>query len=399
MAACGERATERDRRERVAGISKRCEQESSLARASGAASRRVAVHRITVQSSPPTEVQRCPGQLRTLRRMRHTRAFAGIALLVFACSLPTFACAGDQGSGEARSGAPPPVATPAGFPKPGRKSIAELREGLRPGPVLAPSVSLLEPGRNRFAFGLFDAARKQIADTPVAVYVARKGGGRVHGPFPAHWESLETPPAYQSEITSSDPDAARSLYVADVAFPKTGHYEVLGVVRLDKRLMAAEPVTPTVPVIARSAVPAVGAPAPRISTPTKASAGAIEGIETRIPPDSMHDVDYADAIGKRPILLLFSTPALCQSRVCAPVNDIAEQVKAAHKGDTAFIHMEIYNDNRLEKGFRPQVARFKLPTEPWAFAIDRTGKVAARLEGAFTARELEGALKVAARPG
>ena len=46
--------------------------------------------------------------------------------------------------------------------------------------------------------------------------------------------------------------------------------------------------------------------------------------------------------------------------------------------------MEIYNDNELEKGFRPQVGAFKLPTEPWAFAIDRDGKVAARLEGAYS---------------
>ena len=331
--------------------------------------------------------------------MRHRRARAGVALLLLGCCLPSAACAGDQRSEDARSGAPPPVATPAGFPKPGRKTLAELREGLGPGPVLAPSVSLLEPGTNRFAFGLFDAARKQIADTPVAVYVARRGGGRVHGPFPARWESLETPPAYRSEITSSDPDAANSLYVADVPFPKAGQYEVLGVVRLDKRLMAAEPVTPTLPVVARGDVPEVGAPAPRISTPTRASEGAIERIETRIPPDTMHEVDFADAIGKRPILLLFSTPALCQSRVCGPVNDIAEQVKAAHRGDTAFIHMEIYNDNRLENGFRPQVSRFELPTEPWAFAIDRAGKVAARLEGAFTAREIEHALRVASRPG
>ena len=330
--------------------------------------------------------------------MLHSRARASIALLTLGCCLLTVACAGDEEPADGPSAAPPPVATPAGFPKPGRKTLAELREALGPGPVLAPSVSLLTPGKNRFAFGLFDAARKQIADTPVALYVARRGGGRVHGPFPARWESLETPPAYQSEITSSDPDAARSLYIADVPFPKTGDYEVLGVVRLDKRLMAAEPVTRTVPVVERGTVPEVGEPAPRISTPTKASAGAIERIETRIPPDSMHEVNFADAIGKRPILLLFSTPALCQSRVCGPVNDVAEQVKAAHKGDTAFIHMEIYNDNRLERGFRPQVARFKLPTEPWAFAIDRTGKVAARLEGAFTARELEGALRAATRP-
>ena len=57
--------------------------------------------------------------------------------------------------------------------------------------------------------------------------------------------------------------------------------------------------------------------------------------------------------------------------------------------------MEIYNDNELEKGFRPQVARSSLPTEPWAFAIDQNGKVAARLEGAYSENELHEAIKAA----
>jgi len=39
------------------------------------------------------------------------------------------------------------------------------------------------------------------------------------------------------------------------------------------------------------------------------------------------------------------------------------------------------------------VRRWNLPTEPWAFAIDREGRVAARLEGAFSARELDEALE------
>jgi len=62
-----------------------------------------------------------------------------------------------------------------------------------------------------------------------------------------------------------------------------------------------------------------------------------------------------------------------------------------------FVHQEIYNDNEVDKGFRPQVLSWKLPTEPWAFAVDRSGKVAARLEGAFSASELERAVAVALR--
>jgi hypothetical protein len=110
----------------------------------------------------------------------------------------------------------------------------------------------------------------------------------------------------------------------------------------------------------------------------------------------MHDVDYADAIGKRPIVLLFATPALCQSRVCGPVVDIAEQVRHARpKDDVAWIHMEIYNNNKLVDGYRSQFLRFHLPGEPWLFAINRQGKIAASIEGAYSASELEKAIAAA----
>jgi hypothetical protein len=145
-------------------------------------------------------------------------------------------------------------------------------------------------------------------------------------------------------------------------------------------------------------VPRVGEPAPRIHTPTKADVGGdVASIDTRIPPDTMHEVDFADVVGRKPVILLFATPALCQSRVCGPVVDIAEQVKAEHDGDADFIHMEIYRDNSIDRGFRPQVAAYRLPTEPWLFAIDKQGKVAARIEGAFSPPELEDALAKATR--
>jgi hypothetical protein len=112
----------------------------------------------------------------------------------------------------------------------------------------------------------------------------------------------------------------------------------------------------------------------------------------------MHDTDFADVVGRKPVILLFATPALCQSRVCGPVVDVAEQVKAAHQGeDVAWIHQEVFRDNELENGYHQQLLDFGLQTEPWLFAIDRRGRVAARLEGAFSAAELERAVTAATR--
>ena len=294
--------------------------------------------------------------------------------------------------------APPPVASPEDFPKPEGRTLRQLFGAYRSGgPVLSPSVSQLAPGRNRFGFGLFDRARAQIADAPAAVYVAPVGG-TARGPFPARYESLEVKPQFRSRGVEADPDSAKTVYVAELPFDKPGRYEVLGMARLDDRLVTAVPAGPALKVVGKDTVPGVGDRAPRIHTPTEASVGGnLAEIDTRQPPSSMHDVDFADVVGKKPAVLIFATPALCQSRVCGPVVDIAEQVKSEHEGEAEFIHMEIFNDNQLEKGYRPQVRAWNLPTEPWVFAVDRRGRIAARIEGAFSARELEAALAKATR--
>ena len=314
-----------------------------------------------------------------------------IALLATGCGPGN----GDDGGAEK----PPQVAKPEDFPKPNGETLDQLRRRYGPGgPVLSRSVSQVQVGWNRFGFGLFDRARAQIAAAPVALYVARSGGGPARGPFPARYESLKVKPSFLSRSVDTDPDAARTVYVSRVRFPRRGRYEVLGLLRLDQRLVAATPADPPVAVSRGSAVPDVGDRAPVVHTPTVADVGGDVGnIDTREPPGSMHGVDFADVVGKKPVILLFATPQLCQSRVCGPVVDIAEQVKAEHPGEAAFIHMEIYNDNKVEHGFRPQVLRWRLPTEPWLFAIDRHGRVAARIEGAFSARELERALAAATR--
>ena len=77
---------------------------------------------------------------------------------------------------------------------------------------------------------------------------------------------------------------------------------------------------------------------PRASTPRPlGEVTDISQIDTRVPPDDMHDDDLADVLGKKPVVLLFATPALCQSRICGPVVDVAEQVKREF-GDRRRLH-------------------------------------------------------------
>jgi hypothetical protein len=320
------------------------------------------------------------------------------AAVLFACALAAVGCGGGDDS-EDRASKPPPEARPDQFPGATGRTLAELRQKLpEGGPVLAPTVSRFVTGKNRLGFGLFTAARAQIADATAAVYIAPAGGGEAQGPFVAHYQSLAVKTPFLSRTSESDPDAAKTLYVAEVPFTKPGRYEVLGMARLDERLVAATSAMPELLVLPEKEdlVPGPGDAPPAIHTPTKLDvAGDLAKIDTRDPHDDMHEFDFADQLGKKPIVLVFATPLLCQSRVCGPVVDIAAQVADQYHDQADFIHMEIYKNNVVNDGFRPQVGAFNLPTEPWVFTIDKNGKVAARLEGAFSAEELEDAVKKA----
>ncbi|MTD43040.1 hypothetical protein GKE82_01640 [Conexibacter sp. W3-3-2] len=287
-----------------------------------------------------------------------------------------------------------PTAKAQDFPSTTGRSLADLQSMIPEGPVLSPTVSLVERGTSRVGFGLFDTARKQLGGAPVALYLSRTDGSSLRGPFPARSESLTVKPQFRSRQTAQDPDAANHVYVADLAFPSRGSWAVTAVARLDGRLVRT---SPTAMRIGRtgSGPPQVGDRAPRVHTPTfEDVAGDLESIDTRVPPlRSLHDTDLADVLGKEPVVLVFATPQLCQSRVCGPVVDVAAQVQQRAGDDVRFVHMEIYRDNDLSKGFRPQVAAYRLPTEPWTFVIDRRGIVRERFEGAFSVAELERAVE------
>jgi hypothetical protein len=159
--------------------------------------------------------------------------------------------------------------------------------------------------------------------------------------------------------------------------------------RMDGRLVATSGFE--LPVTGSGGPPRIGEKAISMHTLTPEDVGGdLKKLTTRVPADEdLVKTDFADVLGKEPVVLLFATPQLCASRVCGPVTDIAEQVRA-ESGDSgvAFIHQEIYKDNDVSKGTREQVNDWRLPTEPWLFGIDRSGKVVARFEGAFSAGEL-----------
>jgi len=344
--------------------------------------------------------------------MRAPRLAPALVCLLAAAVLVS-GCGGDSGSSDSTSASPEsaqsrPAPPRSAFPSPEGRTLRQLLKAAD-GPaelVVSPAAMVFYEGENRYPFGVFERDRTQVPDAEVALYFARtptpesgaksKPGSKgttakareqaldrpAVGPFPASIESLATKPAFRAQTTSDDPDAASVVYSTQVDFPKNGAWAVAALIKEDGEIKGT--LLPSAEVGEFSRIPRPGQPAPKIHTPTPEDVGGdLSQITTRIPPDTQNKVDYADALGKEPIVLLFATPQFCQSRVCGPVVDVAEQVKQEYGDEAAFIHMEIYNDNDPGKGVRPQVQAFGLPSEPWLFTIDRQGRVSSVIEGAF----------------
>ena len=305
---------------------------------------------------------------------------------------------GDEGGDRPgpAGGSPDPPARGAGspsstdFPPVRGRSLKELSARL-PAVQVGMATSVHTPGSSRLAFGMIDSKRAFVYGES-AVYLARDPDrGRAIGPFPAPADSLEVAPPFRSRGSASEEIAA--IYDARVRFPSPGPWYVLAVTRNRGTLYGA---ATRVDVTAEDPIPAPGEPAPRVKTDTLASAGGdIASIETRVPPDGMHEQSFREVAGKRPVALLFATPRLCQSRVCGPVVDIAAQLERKYGGRMEFIHQEVFVDNDMEKGLRPPLSAFELRSEPWLFTVDREGRVAARLEGSFGVRAFEEAVQAA----
>ena len=281
----------------------------------------------------------------------------------------------------------------AEFPQPGGKSLEELANTLQAGPSLAMASSIFTVGDNRMAFGVIAKD-----GTPVygqtAVYVAPTPNDPAQGPFVAPADVLLTQPRYRSKQAALTTDPFYAVYGADVPFAKKGSYAVLSATKgADGKLIGAPG---SVNVLTKSAdpIPRVGEKAPKVHTDTLETAkGDVKKIDTRDPPSDMHAKDFADVVGKHPVALLFSTPQLCQSRVCGPVTDIALQMESKYGKQMTFIHQEVYVDNNPQKGLRPPLQQFHLQTEPWLFVVNKKGIITARLEGSIGVREFENAVK------
>jgi hypothetical protein len=365
-----------------------------------------------------------------MARMRAPRNALGLVCLLACGALVVAGCGGGSDSGshvnpEAEVGKSRPAPPKSAFPATEGRTLKALVEDVaevQPEAKIAPSAEAFYPGPNRYPFLVAEKGTvpgqvgKEITDAEVAIYLAKvpsaKAGAKSEpgdkgtaakpehsaferlavGPFPARIETLATKPAFQGKTTTEAPDVAGVVYSAELDFPSEGEYRPVALIK--EKGGWAKKTLPSINVGEFVKIPQPGEKAPSIHTPTAKSVGGnLAELSTRIPPDTQNKVNYAEVLGKEPILLLFATPKFCQSRVCGPVVDVAQQVQHEFEGKANFIHMEIYNDNDPSNGVRPQVRRFRLPTEPWLFAINREGVVSATIQGGFGTKLMEQTVK------
>jgi hypothetical protein len=278
-------------------------------------------------------------------------AVAGAGGLLAACS--------GSSSSSSQASADPSASTPS---DPGAAAIrAVAPDATADLAVVAATYEQLIDQPSPFVFGLFTLEQEPIDDASAELYAVASTGEPL-GPWPAEPSRADVPPG--------------GLYTAPVEFSSTGLHEMV-VVTADGR---AGVVAVEVRDAASSVLPAPGEQAQAVATPTTAAPLGYDRICTRSPePCGMHEVSLDEALaGDAPVVLLFATPAFCQTAVCGPTVDVVEQVRRGFD-DVTFIHCEIFADAGETLG--DPVVAWDLPTEPWMFVIDTGGTIVRRADG------------------
>lgn len=264
---------------------------------------------------------------------------------------------------------PSSVATPSADASSAAPQMSDLLARVAPNAeenlsVINASFELLTGPGQAFAFGVTERSNEPLKNADLDVYVVPASGGSPSGPYAAEFRDIDGIPL--------------GLYLTSLDLDQPGPTSFV-VVTADGSEAGQAAVQVSTP--KASVLPTPGERAVAVPTATVANRRGVKELCTRKPPCGMHEVSLHEAMRQgRPAMLTFATPAYCQTAVCGPSVDNVELVRTSQEwGDIAWIHVEIYRD--AGQTLATPVEAWKLPSEPWLFAIDRRGKVAARTDG------------------
>jgi hypothetical protein len=283
-------------------------------------------------------------------------------------------------------------------PAPTPSGIDALKQGATE-ISLFPSVDTgnpVNPGRNRYAFGLVTNEGGVLTGGSPRLYIAKDRTSTPRGPFGARWYEFT---AYEKTADHSPKGPVPGVYVAEIDVPSSGNWLALAVAQSGSTLQAGEAAFTVTsgPVIAGLGTKAISTPSPVATSPAE-----LRQICTRTPPDEMHSISLDDALTNgKPTIVCFATPLLCETRTCGPVVDEQLLVFQRIGPDRAnFIHVEEFLPGKdlappqatLENR-SPAFAKWGFTSEPWVIVIDSSGIIRARMgPGPAVAAEIEAAL-------
>ena len=252
-------------------------------------------------------------------------------------------------------------------------------------------------GDNRFPFGLLSMNGQLLesAQVRVSFYLLAQETNELKVQAPARFLQVQgVTPHRHDDGQVHEHVEVRGVYVVDkVNFDQPGFWgaEFLAATgdggTLEVQGAAFE-------VKAESVVPDVGDLAPPSQNLTLADVDSIEEIETRFPPDGMHQLSVKQALEQgKPFVVVFATPMFCVTRMCGPVTDVAAALHQRYQDQVNFIHIEPWDlAVAREQGKLVPIdimLEWDLPTEPWVFVVNKEGRIAGRFEGLVSSEELE----------
>jgi hypothetical protein len=183
----------------------------------------------------------------------------------------------------------------------------------------------------------------------------------------------------------------RGLYITRFTFDAPGNWTV----RLRPQGLPATPATPF-SVAAKASVPEVGDQAPPSPTRTSEDEALADITSDPEPDPAFYQLSLDEAFSSgQPTVVVFATPAFCQSATCGPMLDIAKELRPTHP-QVNFVHVEVYENldapSLNELRTVPAIEEWGFISEPWVYVVDSAGMVSARFEGAMNRSELEKAL-------
>lgn len=247
--------------------------------------------------------------------------------------------------------------------------------------VLVPTELVVGP--NRFAVGLFGEDGTMIHDASVHF----------------HYFDLSDP---EQAVLESESDAYRvqspenttTIYAHERRFDRAGDWGVEVEAQRPDGTAASSRIG--FQVVADSGSLSPGEAVPVLKTPTLADVGQDLGrlSSAEEPNLAFYQQSLHQAINSgKPTLLLFATPAFCQTRFCGPAYEMTSALQAEYGDRVNFLHVEVFLGlpNPEERGFKlaPSVEVFGLESEPWVFFIDEQGTILYRVEGLFSGVEIE----------